>query len=76
MNYPICMAVFECQKKLIDDGFNLLLVQDYSLHIFLQVTVDVLKDKIQLILPRYNLFQSNHIRMVQPFQKGDLSYRS
>jgi len=69
VNNPIGVAIFQGQQKLVDNGLDLFLIQNDSLEVFFEITVHILKDKVQLVLSRNHLFEVDYVRVIELLKK-------
>jgi hypothetical protein len=57
---------------LINDGFDLFLVEDDAFEVLLEVAVDVLEDEVEFVLCGDDFFECDDVGVVEFFEKGDL----
>jgi len=60
---PPGMAVLEGEEELVDDRPDLVFIEVDPLLVFFEVAVDVLEDKVQLVLRRHNFLHAHDVGM-------------
>lgn len=50
MNNTIGMTILQSEKQLVNDAFDLFFIENDSLQVFLQITINILEDEVEFVL--------------------------
>ncbi len=76
MNNTIGMTILQSEKQLVNDAFDLFFIENDSLQVFLQITINILEDEVEFVLGWDHFLEVNDVGVSQLFEQRNLAHCS